>query len=92
MTQNEIFAQRLKNARIMKGYSMDGLVAAMGNNLSKMSISKYEKCQLSPNSSVLIALSKALEQPLDYFFRPFSLKIESIKFRKQKSKKRKKEI
>ncbi len=86
MTQNEIFAQRLKNARIMKGYSMDGLVAAMGNNLSKMSISKYEKCQLSPNSSVLIALSKTLEQPLDYFFRPFSLKIESIKFRKQKSK------
>ncbi len=49
MTQNEIFAQRLKNARIMRGYSMDGLVAAMGNNLSKMSISKYEKCQLSPN-------------------------------------------
>ena len=42
MTQNEIFAQRLKNARVMKGYSMDELVAAMGNSLSKMAISKYE--------------------------------------------------
>lgn len=86
MTQNEIFAQRLKNARVMKGYSMDELVAAMGNSLSKMAISKYEKCQLSPSSSVLISLSKALGQPVDYFFRPFTMQIESVKFRKHKSK------
>ena len=86
MTQNEIFAQRLKNARVMKGYAMDELVAAMGNSLSKMAISKYEKCQLSPSSSVLISLSKALGQPVDYFFRPFTMQIESVKFRKHKSK------
>ena len=86
MTQNEIFAQRLKNARVMKGFSMDELVAAMGNSLSKMSISKYEKCKLSPNSSVIISLSKALDQPVDYFFKPFTVHIDSIKFRKLKSK------
>ena len=86
MTQNEIFAQRLKNARVMKGYSMDELIAAMGNSLSKMAISKYEKCQLSPSSTVLISLSKALGQPVDYFFRPFTMQIESVKFRKHKSK------
>ena len=86
MNQKEIFAQRLKNARIMKGYSMDELVSAMGNNLSKMSISKYEKCQLSPNSSVIISLSKALEQPVDYFFKPFTVHIDSVKFRKLKSR------
>ena len=86
MTQNEIFAQRLKNARVMKGYSMDELVAAMGNSLSKMAISKYEKCQLSPSSTVFISLSKALGQPVDYFFRPFTMQIESVKFRKHKSK------
>ena len=86
MTQNEIFAQRLKNARVMKGYSMDELVAAMDNSLSKMAISKYEKCQLSPSSTVLISLSKALGQPVDYFFRPFTMQIESVKFRKHKSK------
>ena len=86
MTQNEIFAQRLKNARVMKGYSMDELVSVMGNSLSKMAISKYEKCQLSPSSTVLISLSKALGQPVDYFFRPFTMQIESVKFRKHKSK------
>ena len=86
MNQNEIFAQRLKNARVMRGFSMDDLVDAMGNNISKMSISKYENCQLAPNSSIVIAFSKALNQPVDYFFRPFALHIDSIKFRKNKSK------
>ena len=86
MTRNEIFAARLKNARVMKGYSMDDLVSAMGNNISKMAISKYEKNQISPNSTVVISLAKALNQPIDYFFRPFTLQIESIKFRKKSSK------
>ena len=86
MEVKEIFAQRLKSARIMKGYSMDELVAAMGNILSKMTISKYEKGQIAPNSTILIALSNALGQPVDYFFRPIAIYIESIKFRKKKSK------
>ena len=86
MNNIEIFAQRLKNARKMKGYSMDDLVEAMDNSLSKMSISKYESCKLTPNSSIIISLSKALDQPVDYFFKPFSIHIESIKFRKLKSK------
>ena len=85
MNANEIFAQRLKNARIMRGFSMDELVSAMGNAISKMTISKYEKCQLSPNSSIVISLAKALNQPVDYFFRPYTLQIDSIKFRKTKS-------
>lgn len=86
MEKNEVFAQRLKNARIMKGFSMDELVSAMGNSLSKMAISKYEKCQLSPSSSAIIALSKALGQPVDYFFKPFTLQTKSINFRKLKSR------
>lgn len=85
MNANEIFAQRLKNARIMKGLSMDELVSAMGNTITKMTISKYEKCQLSPNSTIIISLAKALNQTVDYFFRPYSLKIDTIKFRKTKS-------
>lgn len=86
MDAKEIFAQRLKSARIIKGYSMDDLVTAMGNILSKMTISKYEKGQLAPNSTVVIALSKALGQPVDYFFRPISFQVKSVMFRKKKSK------
>lgn len=85
MNSSEIFALRLKNARTILGYSMDDLVSKMENKVSKTAISKYEKNQISPNSTVLIALSKALEQPVDYFFRPFTLNIETVKFRKKKS-------
>ena len=85
MNELEIFAVRLKNARLMKGFSMDELVDKMGKTVSKMTISKYEKCQLVPNSTVLISLSEALNQPVDYFFRPFTLSVESVKFRKKKS-------
>ena len=86
MEAKEIFAQRLKSARVMKGYSMDELVTAMDNILSKMTISKYEKGLIAPNSTILIALSNALGQPVDYFFRPIAVQVESIKFKKKKSK------
>lgn len=85
MDKVEIFAARLRNARLICGFSMDELVNAMGNTVSKMTISKYEKAQLAPNSSVLISLSKALNQSVDYFFRPFTLSVDTVKFRKKKS-------
>lgn len=86
MEGEDIFALRLKNARVMRGWSMDELVGRMNGTVSKMAISKYERKQLSPSSSVVIALSKAFELPVDYFFRPFALDIKSIKFRKCKSR------
>lgn len=76
-----LFGERLKNARIMQGFSMDDLVT---NSVSKTAISKYKHGILSPNSSIIISFSKVLNQPVDYFFRPFSVKIGSIKFRKTK--------
>ena len=81
MKTNEIFARRLKNARVMKGYSMDDLVSRMGNSVSKMTISKLEREMIAPSSSVVLALSRALEMPVDYFFRPFTVEIDSIRFR-----------
>ena len=83
MAELSIFPMRLKNARLMKGFSMEDLCAAMGNPISKMAISKYESGQLRPNSTILILLSKALDQPIDYFFRPFSVQIDSVRFQKK---------
>ena len=87
----DVFSIRLKNARIMKGFSMDDLAKAMNNTVSKMAISKYEKGLMKPSSGVLISLSEALGQPVDYFLRPFSFKIESIQFRKKSNLSAKKE-
>ena len=85
MELQEIIGRRLRNARIMRGLSMDQLCNKMDSIVSKMAISKYENGKMNPNSSVLIAFSEALDLPVDYFVRPFTLKIESVKFRKRKS-------
>lgn len=79
----QIFSQRLKSARMMNGLSMDSLCEKMNNIVSKQSISKYEKGIMMPDSTILIALSKALNVSVDFFFRPYNVTIEDIEFRKK---------
>ncbi|WP_251623513.1 helix-turn-helix domain-containing protein [Odoribacter lunatus] len=79
----QIFSQRLKNARIMQGFSMDELCEATDNIISKQAISKYEHGKMLPNSIVLIQLANALKVNVDYFFKPFQIKLEGIEFRKK---------
>lgn len=77
----ELFAQRLKNARIMAGLSMDALASMVG--VSKEAIRKYEHAVAQPNSSNLIKLSKALEVNIDYFFRSSNVELHNVEFRKK---------
>ncbi|TKG94668.1 ImmA/IrrE family metallo-endopeptidase [Puteibacter caeruleilacunae] len=86
---NEIFAIRLKSARVMKGLSMDNLVDKMKGAISKNAISKYEKGVMTPDSTRLIALAKALDCSIDYFFRPVKINLEKIEFRKRSALKSK---
>lgn len=85
MTELEIFAQRLKQARILKKISMDQLVLRIGGIVSKQAISKYESAKMKPTSAVLIALATALDIDVDYFFRPFIFDVDqfSVSFRKK---------
>ncbi|MAO45307.1 MULTISPECIES: helix-turn-helix domain-containing protein [Leeuwenhoekiella] len=80
----ELFAKRLKSARVRAGMSQDELVHRMDNIVSKNSISKYEKAEMLPDSKVLVALAKALDVKTDYFFREFKVEIENIEFRKKR--------
>ena len=74
----------------MQGLSMDELCNKMDGIVSKQSISKYESGKMMPNSSVLLALSKALNVTTDYFFRS-GICLENVEFRKKSSLGRKKE-
>lgn len=85
MTDIEIFQTRLKSARLMKGYSMEELCEKMNPKVSKMTISKYESGAMQPNSTTLLSIARALEQPIDYFFRPITFKMGAVKFRKKAS-------
>ncbi len=77
------FGQRLRSARKMTGMSLDALSQATGAIVSKQAISKYEKGLSKPGSEVLLALAKALDVKVDYFFRPSRTNISNVAFRKK---------
>lgn len=81
----KVFAQRLKQARILKKMSMDQLVDSIGGLITKQAISKYEAAKMMPNSTVLVAMATALDVDADYFFRPFTFDVNELKvsFRKK---------
>ena len=85
MEIEKIFARRLKSARVMAGWSMDMICEKIGNLISKQSISKYENGKMMPDSTILIALAKALDVDPDYFFRPFLFDMDEfeVSFRKK---------
>jgi len=56
-----------KNARLMRGLSMDALVKKMSNYVSKQTISNYERGAFEPSREYLQKLSEALLLPKGYF-------------------------
>ena len=83
MDKKEIFGKRLKSAREMKSLSMADLAGKMSDIVSRQAIYKYEAGKMLPDSNVLIRLAEVLGVKVDYFFRPFSIAISGIEFRKK---------
>lgn len=79
------FGQRLERARLMRGLSLRGLSEALGGLVSYNAIAKYEKGLMGPDSSVLIALCRALGVDTEFFFRPTTITLSKIGFRKRTS-------
>lgn len=88
-----IFAQRLINARRIRGISQRELCARLDGRISSNAIAKYETSKMIPSSQNLIAIAEALNFGIDYFFRPFTINIDfnSFEFRKKSSLSVKKE-
>lgn len=88
LTDLELFATRLRTARIMRQWSMDDLLYAMpGVKLSKPAISKYENAKMMPSADIRAALAKALGVDESYFSRPLVCTSDTaeISFRKKSS-------
>ena len=87
MTELEIFAKRLRQARMKEKLSMDALCQLMQGVVSKQAVSKYEAAKMMPSSTILIALANALKVSLDYFFQPFKFDVQEmqVSFRKKSS-------
>lgn len=76
------FAERLKSARKIKGWSLQDLADNISISITKQALSKYEQDDAKPSSDVFIALSKALDVKPDYFMRE-PIELGPVEFRKK---------
>lgn len=80
--KNKIFAERLKSARLMKGFSLQELADVLDKQLSRQALHRYEKGEVIPDAQTINTLSKALGVTYDYFFRATEVKLGEVEFRK----------
>jgi len=81
---NQLFADRFKSARLLNGYSLQGLADALGNKVTKQALHKYEKGEVIPDSEKIALLSDVLHVRPDYFFREMKVELGAIEYRKLK--------
>lgn len=86
---NNIVANRIKNARILKCLSQQNVADELG--VSKQMICKYENGESMPTSSKLLDLSKLFGLKIDYFFSSFQIELGEINFRKKSTFSKKKQ-
>lgn len=77
-----MFGDRLKLARKRAGYALRALSAAIGGEVSAQAIGKYERGEMMPSSTVLLALAKALDVTPDYLLSDQVEQLEAVEFRK----------
>ncbi len=78
-----MFGERILRARKTSGLSLRALADSVG--VSQTAINKYEKGLLTPDSTMLIKLAKALNVKAGYFLRPNTLELEKPEYRKKSS-------
>jgi len=78
-----MFGERLKLARKKAGFSLRDLSGALDNRISAQAIGKYERGEMMPSSSILLALAKVLDVPLNYLMGTRVHKLDGVEFRKK---------
>ena len=76
-----MLGDRLRLARRKAGLSMDALVAAMGGQVSKQSLSKYERNRMMPGSRVLASMCRHLDVSLEFLMSSEIEALEGVDFR-----------
>ena len=78
-----MFGDRLRLARKKSGLSLRALAEAIDHQVSAQAIGKYENGRMVPSSEVLLALSKALGEPVDFLTSPSDAELLKVDFRKR---------
>lgn len=73
--------ERIRRARILRGLSLEELAQQLGD-ITKQALSKFEKGLATPNSTRILQLAKFLKVKPEFFFRPDTVTLASLEFRK----------
>lgn len=79
------FDERLRLARARAGLSLAGLASKLDEPITAQAINKYEKGEMMPKSSVLVALARALGVSLDFLMSSEVVALDGVEFRKRAS-------
>lgn len=74
-----MIGNRIQLARKAAGFSLRDLAEKI--NLTHTAINKYENNKLTPNSTMLMKLAKALGVKVEYFFRPETPTLGKVQYR-----------
>ncbi|MEJ8568854.1 helix-turn-helix domain-containing protein [Elongatibacter sediminis] len=77
-----MIGERLKLARKKSGFSLRALSEHIDSLVSAQAIGKYERNEMIPGSNVLIAISKAVGEPISFFMNPLGVSLAEVDFRK----------
>ena len=77
-----MIGNRLKRAREALGFSLRELEAAIQAQVSAQAIGKYERDEMMPSSTILLALAKALQVSPEYLLSTREIELSGIDFRK----------
>jgi Zn-dependent peptidase ImmA (M78 family) len=77
-----MIGHRLKIAREAMGFSLRDLEAAIDGQVSAQAIGKYERGEMMPSSTVLLALAKALKVRPEYLLSTREVELTGVDFRK----------
>jgi Zn-dependent peptidase ImmA (M78 family)/DNA-binding XRE family transcriptional regulator len=76
-------AERLTTARRMAGLSLQELADKVEHRISRQAIHQFEQGQSKPETETLLALAKALDVKLDYFYRTSNVAFDKLEYRKK---------
>lgn len=73
---------RIRRARMLKGMSLDEVAQRLGD-ITKQGVSKFELGDAIPNSTRILQLARLFGVKPEYFFRPDSVELAPLEFRKR---------
>jgi Zn-dependent peptidase ImmA (M78 family)/DNA-binding XRE family transcriptional regulator len=78
------FGERFKSARLLSGFSLNGVAEKLSKSVTRQAIYRYEKGEIIPDSKTLLELAGIFKVSVDFFFSSVGVEIGEIEYRRLK--------